>query len=101
MFDLFRSREKAMKYLLTAVLSVVALSMVITLVPGITNPVSSSTQDQNVIAKVCNASVTQGDVQRQIEDVTRGGKIPAQMVTELCADGHRFANRIAIWLSPV
>jgi peptidyl-prolyl cis-trans isomerase D len=81
MFDLFRSREKAMKYLLTAVLSIVALSMVITLVPGITNPVNSGGDDQNVIARVCNASVSQADVRVAVENITRGGRLPPQMVS--------------------
>ena len=80
MFDLFRSREKAMKYLLTAVLSIVAISMVITLVPGITNSNSFNDNDQN-LAHVCNASVTQGDIRTQVNDITRGGKLPPQMVS--------------------
>ena len=79
MFDLFRSREKAMKYLLTAVLSIVALSMVITLVPGITNPQMSDSDP--ALAHVCNASVTPGDVRTQVENITRGGQLPPQMVS--------------------
>ena len=79
MFDLFRSREKAMKYLLTAVLSIVALSMVITLVPGITN--SPMAENDPSLARVCNANVTQGDVRTQVENITRGGKLPPQMVS--------------------
>ncbi|HEY3738680.1 MAG TPA: peptidylprolyl isomerase [Bryobacteraceae bacterium] len=81
MFDLFRSREKAMKYLLTAVLSVVALSMVITLVPGITNPVATTNEGENVIAHVCDATVTQDDVRIQVDKVTQGGRLPPQMVS--------------------
>ena len=78
MFDLFRSREKAMKYLLTAVLSIVALSMVITLVPGITNtPMADN--DPN-LARVCDANVTQGDIRTQVENFTRGGQLPPSMV---------------------
>lgn len=80
MFDLFRSREKAMKYLLTAVLSVVALSMVITLVPGITNPTNIDANDQS-LAHVCNAQVTQGDIRTQVDNLTRGQKLPPQMVS--------------------
>ena len=79
MFDLFRSREKAMKYLLTAVLSIVAISMVITLVPGITN--SPMAESDPSLARVCNANVTQGDVRTQVDGITRGGKLPPQMVS--------------------
>jgi peptidyl-prolyl cis-trans isomerase D len=79
MLDLFRNREKATRYLLTAVLSIVAISMVITLIPGITNP-GTSQQDDQSLAKICNATVTVQDVRRQIEDFTRGGQLPQNMV---------------------
>ena len=82
MFDLFRSREKAMKYLLTAVLSIVAISMVITLVPGITNPAMSDNDPS--LAHVCNASVTQGDVRTQVDNITRGGKLRPKWFPAIC-----------------
>lgn len=81
MFDLFRSREKTMKYLLTGVLSIVALSMVITLIPGITSPVQTSADDQATLAHVCGATVLSSDVRRQVEDFTKNGQLPAQMVS--------------------
>src|SRR5260370_10515508 len=79
MFDLFRSRDKAVRILLGALLLLVAVSMLIYLVPG--SGSSSGTQDDQVIAEIGGKStLTIRDVQRQIKDVTRNKQVPNQML---------------------
>ncbi len=70
MFDLFRSREKSVRILLGALLGLVALSMLIYLIPGGTSTGGGS--NQNVIASVGSDSITAVEVQRAIQNVTRG-----------------------------
>ncbi len=76
MFDLFRSRDKAVRILLGAVLVIVALSMVTYLIPGSGSGAISSTD--NTIAKVGDQKITTLDAQKAIQTVLRGGQVPAQ-----------------------
>lgn len=68
MFDLFRSREKRTKYLLGGVLGIVALSLVITLIPGYGTTTGDSLQ---VLAKVGNDQITMTQVQQLINNAMR------------------------------
>src|SRR5579875_2425955 len=71
MFDLFRSRDKSVRILLGALLGVVALSMLLYLIPG--GPVGGGgASGQNVVAAVAGDKITTMDVQRAIQNVTRG-----------------------------
>ena len=70
MFDLFRSRAKAVRYLLGAVLLLVALSMVITLIPGFG---SSPVREDSVLAKVGKDVVSVQDVQAAMRNLQRRG----------------------------
>jgi peptidyl-prolyl cis-trans isomerase D len=79
MFDLFRSRQKAMRYLLGAILTIVAVSMVITLIPGYGTTSGGSAND-NVIAEIGSDKVTTQDVMTQINNVVRGQQLPAAML---------------------
>ncbi len=73
MFDLFRSQQKAVKYFLTFLLSMVALSMVITLIPGLFSTPSVDLNDP-VLADVGDESVTINDVQETLQEYQMTGQ---------------------------
>ena len=66
MLDLFRSRDTAMRYLLIVLLSLVALSMVITLVPGFGSP-SMGGSDSTTLAQVCGEKITAQQVAQLVQ----------------------------------
>jgi peptidyl-prolyl cis-trans isomerase D len=80
MLDLFRSRESAMRTLLVVLLSLVALSMVITLIPGFGSP-SINTDDDQVIAVVGDQKVMARDIRARVDELTRGQRLPPQMIS--------------------
>ncbi|HYO80512.1 MAG TPA: peptidylprolyl isomerase [Bryobacteraceae bacterium] len=77
MFDLFRSRDKAMRYVLGTLLGLVALSLVVTLIPGFGMPGSAPEQ---VVAEIGDQQLTLREVQNTIQGALRGREIPPQMV---------------------
>jgi peptidyl-prolyl cis-trans isomerase D len=77
MFDLFRSRAKAVRYLLGALLMLVAISMVITLIPGWGTDLRSG---DITVAEIGDEVLTVLDVQRAIQMQLRGRSIPPDMV---------------------
>lgn len=79
MFDLFRSRAKTTRYLLGGLLILVALSMVVTLIPGYGTPGSSDT----VVAKIGNQTLTANEVQHRIQMAMRERSIPADLAPVL------------------
>jgi peptidyl-prolyl cis-trans isomerase D len=81
MFDLFRSRDKAVRILLGVILGVVALSMVAYLVPGgwlggDTAAVNSS----DTLAAVGNEKISVLRAQQQIASVVRNRNVPPEML---------------------
>jgi peptidyl-prolyl cis-trans isomerase D len=78
MFDLFRSRDKAVRILLTAILSLVTLSMIGYLIPGYGG--SGSTPNDNVVAEVGASTITVREVQNAIQSVTRSKEMPPEML---------------------
>jgi len=78
MFDLFRSRAKAVRILLIAMLSMVALSMLVYLIPGAGTPVGDTT-DQ-VIAEIGKESVTVPEIEVQLRNVLQNRQMPRDMV---------------------
>ncbi len=93
MFDLFRSRDKAVRLLLTGLLVLVALSMVTYLIPGSGAGFGGST-DQNVVAQIGKDQLTSQEVSRAVQNMSRGRQMPPellalyvpQMVQQLISD---------------
>ena len=93
MFDLFRSRDKAVRILLTGLLGLVALSMVTYLIPGSGAGYGGST-DQNVVAQIGKDQLTAQEVSRAVQNMSRGRQMPPellamyvpQMVQQLISD---------------
>ena len=78
MFDLFRSRAKAVRYLIGAIMMLVALSMVITLVPGFMGA-SYSSGDPNIVAEIGNEVITVRDVSASLQQQMQNNQIPREM----------------------
>ena len=66
MLDLFRSRDTSMRYLLVVLLSLVALSMIVTLIPGFGSP-SMSGGDATTMADVCGEKITAQQVAQLVQ----------------------------------
>lgn len=79
MFDLFRSRDKAVRILLGVILVVVALSMITYLIPG--TGTGGGRSEDNVIAYVGDQTITTLAAQKAIQGVLRGGQVPQQYLS--------------------
>ena len=77
MFDLFRSRAKAVRIMLGAMLTIVALSMLVYLIPGAGTPTSNG--DDQVIAEIGKEPITVQQVDMQIRNLLQGAKVPPEM----------------------
>ena len=77
MFDLFRSRAKAVRIMLGAMLTIVALSMLVYLIPGAGTPVGNA--DDQVIAEIGKDPITVNQVDMQIRNLLQGAKVPPEM----------------------
>ena len=78
MFDLFRSRAKAVRYLLGALLMLVAISMVVTLIPGFGGG-GGGANDQ-VVAEIGDDAVTVREVNQQVQNAIRNKTIPRELI---------------------
>lgn len=82
MFDLFRSREKSVRYLLTGLLVLVALSMVTYLIPG--GPGGGGGYgDNSVVAEIGGEALTMRDVQVNLQAAIRNRNIPADLAATM------------------
>lgn len=76
MFDLFRSRAKFVRYMLGGLLLLVAVSMVVTLIPGYGVPGNATDQ---VVAEVGKEAITVPEVQQVMQNAMRNRAFPAEM----------------------
>src|SRR5271154_1007954 len=77
MFDMFRSRAKATRVLLGAMLGILALSMLVYLIPGAGSSLSGDS-DQ-VVAEIGKEPVTVQQIDGQIRNQLQNAKIPPEM----------------------
>ena len=77
MFDLFRSRAKAVRIMLGGMLAIVALSMLVYLVPGTGITAADSGADQ-VVADIGKSTVTVGQVQQQLRNALQNQRLPPE-----------------------
>jgi peptidyl-prolyl cis-trans isomerase D len=78
MFDLFRSRDKAVRILLGAILVVVSFSMLTYLIPNF-NTGNSDPSDM-VVAQIGKDALTVPEVQTSIQQAMRGRQIPPSIL---------------------
>ncbi|MGI8992642.1 MAG: peptidylprolyl isomerase [Bryobacteraceae bacterium] len=80
MFDLFRSRDKAVRILLGAILVIVALSMVTYLIPGGGMGAASGNPD-NLVAEVGKDPITARHAAQVIQSVIRTRQVPRELMS--------------------
>ena len=79
MFNLFRSRDKVVRILLGGILVVIAVTMVITLIPGF-GTTTGSTTDDPVLAEVGGEKITASFAQRNFQLVSQNAQISPQLM---------------------
>jgi peptidyl-prolyl cis-trans isomerase D len=76
MFDLFRSREKTVRYVLGFVLGLVALSMVITLIPGYSGYLGGRNTDPQIVAEIAGEPLTAFEVRQTLTRMLKEQQVP-------------------------
>jgi peptidyl-prolyl cis-trans isomerase D len=76
MFNLFRSRDKLIRYLLGAMLLVVAASMVTYLIPN-TGYTNYSDGSDPILAEIGSSKVTLAETQAAADRLVKSGRVPA------------------------
>jgi peptidyl-prolyl cis-trans isomerase D len=78
MFDLFRSRAKAVRIMLGAMLGVIALSMLVYLIPGTGMTTAADSGDQ-VVAEIGGSTVTVVQIQQQVRNALQNKQLPPDL----------------------
>jgi len=80
MFDLFRSRDKAVRITLSVLLGLVALSMVTYLIPTSGTDTSNPNADTTVVASIGKDQLTSQQVSKVIQNMTRSRQMPPELL---------------------
>jgi peptidyl-prolyl cis-trans isomerase D len=80
MFDLFRSRDKAVRITLTVLLGLVGLSMVTYLIPT-TGTDTGSTVDTSVVARIGKEDLTTQQVSKIVQGMTQNRQLPRELLS--------------------
>lgn len=78
MFDLFRRKDTSLRYLLGVLLGLVALSMVVTLIPGFSSGGFGAGQGDETVAKVCGEPVTGREVRLKMQQMLNKQSLPPE-----------------------
>jgi len=78
MFDLFRSRQKAVRILLSVLLGMVALSMLVYLIPGAGSPTGN--KNDQIVAEIGKQVLTVHDVEMDVQRAMKGRQLPPDLV---------------------
>jgi peptidyl-prolyl cis-trans isomerase D len=81
MFDLFRSREKSVRYLLGALLVLVAASMLTYLIPNY--DMGGGSGQEFIVARVGDDTIQLIDMQRALQNMMRSRQVPSEMMSGL------------------
>jgi peptidyl-prolyl cis-trans isomerase D len=80
MFDLFRSRDKLVRIVLTGLLGLVGVSMVTYLIPGSGTTTTGAPADTTVVATVGKEDLTTQQVSRIVQNMTRNRQMPPDLL---------------------
>lgn len=79
MLNVFRRKQTLVRWVLGVILFLVCLSMVITLIPGLTGDLGDNANNP-VVAEVAGEKITQADVQQGVQEVSARNKIPPELM---------------------
>ena len=79
MFDVFRSRDKAVRAFLIFLLGLVALSMITYLIPGAGTGVTAG--DEAVVAQIGADKITAQEVTRTVQRMTQSRQLPSDLLS--------------------
>src|ERR1700692_3378478 len=79
MFDVFRSRDKAVRAFLIFLLGLIALSMLVYLIPS--SGTGATTGTDAVVAQIGNEKVTANEINQTIREMTQNRQLPPALLS--------------------